>query len=197
MAAVPMMQSGRAAWIVDGGAEQPMAEPGDRQCRCSASCEIRLRTMGVRRISALLPAACDRDRRPAQLRLHRAHRRRATSRRSTMSASADAGLLASLGGTSHAGWALAARWPAWKRRSKSSSGRIVLPLVEPSTAAQYGVSPPKAVILFGPPEPGRQASPRRWLVGSVAVRRPVPSRLARRAGEQCRHQRRSAPLADV
>ncbi|MCW2516265.1 MAG: ATPase, central domain protein [Mycobacterium sp.] len=33
--------------------------------------------------------------------------------------------------------------------------RIVLPLVEPNAAAAYGVSPPKAVILFGPPGTGK------------------------------------------
>jgi ATP-dependent 26S proteasome regulatory subunit len=46
--------------------------------------------------------------------------------------------------------------------------RIVLPLVEPDAAAQYGVSPPKAVILFGPPGTGKRVSPRRWRVDSVA-----------------------------
>ncbi len=33
--------------------------------------------------------------------------------------------------------------------------RIVLPLVEPNAALRYGVSPPKAVILFGPPGTGK------------------------------------------
>ena len=33
--------------------------------------------------------------------------------------------------------------------------RIVLPLAEPQLAEQYGVSPPKAVILFGPPGTGK------------------------------------------
>jgi len=33
--------------------------------------------------------------------------------------------------------------------------RIVLPLAEPDLAAQYGVSPLKAVILFGPPGTGK------------------------------------------
>jgi len=33
--------------------------------------------------------------------------------------------------------------------------RIVLPLAEPNLAEQYGVSPPKAVILFGPPGTGK------------------------------------------
>lgn len=33
--------------------------------------------------------------------------------------------------------------------------RIVLPLVEPSAAAEYAVTPPKAVILFGPPGTGK------------------------------------------
>ena len=33
--------------------------------------------------------------------------------------------------------------------------RIVLPLAEPNLAERYGVSPPKAVILFGPPGTGK------------------------------------------
>jgi len=33
--------------------------------------------------------------------------------------------------------------------------RIVLPLAEPNLAEQYGVSPPKAVVLFGPPGTGK------------------------------------------
>ncbi|MEB0222569.1 ATP-binding protein, partial [Pseudomonas sp. AB12(2023)] len=33
--------------------------------------------------------------------------------------------------------------------------RLVMPLAEPDLAEQYGVVPPKAVVLFGPPGTGK------------------------------------------
>ena len=115
--------------------------------------EIRLRTMGVRRISALLPADAT-----GTAALHNS----GYTERTELSyfekvdhvGAADAGLLASLGGQVMPGglWQAMAGMEAEKQIIER---RIVLPLVEPNTAAQYGVSPPKAVILFGPPGTGK------------------------------------------
>src|SRR5439155_19888920 len=33
--------------------------------------------------------------------------------------------------------------------------RVVLPLVDPDLAEEYGVKPPRAIVLFGPPGPGK------------------------------------------
>jgi SpoVK/Ycf46/Vps4 family AAA+-type ATPase len=42
-----------------------------------------------------------------------------------------------------------------EREKESIERRIVLPLAEPALADRYGVRPPKAVILFGPPGTGK------------------------------------------
>jgi SpoVK/Ycf46/Vps4 family AAA+-type ATPase len=42
-----------------------------------------------------------------------------------------------------------------EREKEAIERRIVLPLAEPALAERYGVSPPKAVILFGPPGTGK------------------------------------------
>ena len=115
--------------------------------------EIRLRTMGVRRISALLPADAT-----GAAALHNS----GYTERTELSyfekvdhvGAADAGLLANLGGQVMPGglWQAMAGMEAEKQIIEQ---RIVLPLVEPNAAAQYGVSPPKAVILFGPPGTGK------------------------------------------
>ena len=47
------------------------------------------------------------------------------------------------------------RWPAWSAKSSSSSGAVVLPLVDPDLAEEYGVVPPRAIVLFGPPGTGK------------------------------------------
>lgn len=115
--------------------------------------EKRLRTMGVRRISALLPAdSTGTD----------ALNNCGYSERTGLSyfekvdhvGAADAGLLANLGGQviSRGLWQAMAGMETEKQIIER---RIVLPLVEPDTAARYGVSPPKAVILFGPPGTGK------------------------------------------
>ncbi|SEL87317.1 ATP-binding protein [Streptacidiphilus jiangxiensis] len=67
---------------------------------------------------------------------------------------ADAGLLAQLGGRvmPQGLWEqLAGMYEAKETIEK----RIVLPLAEPEVAERYGVRPPKAVILFGPPGTGK------------------------------------------
>jgi transitional endoplasmic reticulum ATPase len=115
--------------------------------------EVRLRTLGVRRMSALLtPEATGTA----------ALRNSAYSERTDLTyfekldhvGASDAGLLATLGGQviPRGQWQAVAGMEAEKR---VIDRRIVLPLAEPHLAEQYGVSPPKAVILFGPPGTGK------------------------------------------
>jgi GNAT superfamily N-acetyltransferase len=66
----------------------------------------------------------------------------------------DAGLLAELGGRILP----QGLWDAlvgMREAKETIERRIVLPLAEPEVAERYGVSPPKAVILFGPPGTGK------------------------------------------
>ncbi|MEU8247380.1 GNAT family N-acetyltransferase [Nonomuraea sp. NPDC048916] len=66
----------------------------------------------------------------------------------------DAGLLAELGGRvlPRGLWdSLGGMEP----EKETIERRIVLPLAEPALAERYGVTPPKAVILFGPPGTGK------------------------------------------
>ncbi|HKP41844.1 ATP-binding protein [Mycobacterium sp.] len=115
--------------------------------------ETRLRTLGVRRISALLPAEATGT---------AALRNSGFASRGDLTyfekldhvGASDAGLLAALGGQvmPRGLWQAMAGMEAEKRVIER---RIVLPLGEPNLAEQYGVSPPKAVILFGPPGTGK------------------------------------------
>jgi len=115
--------------------------------------EVRLRTLGVRRISALL--AQDATGTAALRNSSYAERGdlRYFEKLDHVGAS-DAGLLAALGGQvmPRGLWQAMAGMEAEKRVIER---RIVLPLAEPNLAEQYGVSPPKAVILFGPPGTGK------------------------------------------
>lgn len=115
--------------------------------------EARLRTVGVRRISALLPA--DATGTAALRNSGYAVREDLTYfEKLDHFGAADAGLLAALGGQviPRGLWQAMAGMEAEKRVIEQ---RIVLPLAEPLLAEQYGVSPPKAVILFGPPGTGK------------------------------------------
>jgi transitional endoplasmic reticulum ATPase len=115
--------------------------------------ELRLRSLGVRRISALLP----RDATGTA-----ALRNSGFTERGDLSyfekldhvGASDAGLLATLGGQviPRGLWQAMAGMEAEKQVIER---RIVLPLAEPHVADRYGVSPPKAVILFGPPGTGK------------------------------------------
>ncbi len=66
----------------------------------------------------------------------------------------DAGLLAELGGRvlPRGLWEQLA---GMQEAKDTIEKRIVLPLAEPDVAERYGVRPPKAVILFGPPGTGK------------------------------------------
>lgn len=115
--------------------------------------EVRLATLGARRISALLPADATGT---AALRNSGFEERTDLSYFEKLDhvSGADAGLLAELGGQviSRGQWQAMAGMEAEKRVIER---RIVLPLAEPHVAEKYGVSPPKAVILFGPPGTGK------------------------------------------
>jgi GNAT superfamily N-acetyltransferase len=66
----------------------------------------------------------------------------------------DAGLLAELGGRVLPN-GLWDRLAGMREAKDAIEKRMVLPLVEPEVAERFGVSPPKAVILFGPPGTGK------------------------------------------
>ena len=115
--------------------------------------EVRLRTLGARRISALLPADATGT---AALR-NSGYTERSDLRyfeKLDHVGPSDAGLLAALGGQvmPRGLWQAMAGMEAEKQVIER---RIVLPLAEPNLAEQYGVSPPKAVVLSGPPGTGK------------------------------------------
>jgi GNAT superfamily N-acetyltransferase len=95
---------------------------------------------------------------------------------------AELGLLGKLGGRMlHGGL-----WDAlagMEREKELIERRIVLPLVDPDLAEEYGVQPPRAVVLFGPPGTGKTtfakavASRLEWPFVEV-----FPSRLAGEGG---------------
>ena len=115
--------------------------------------ELRLRCLGVRRICALLPpeatgtAALGNSGYAARDGL-------TYFEKIDHVGSGDAGLLAELGGQvmPRGLWNAMAGMESEKQVIER---RIVLPLAQPDVAARYGVSPPKAVILFGPPGTGK------------------------------------------
>lgn len=118
-----------------------------------AELELRLRTAGARRISALLPAKATGT---TALRNSGYEERAGLSyfEKVDRCGASDAGLLATLGAQvmSSVQWHAMAGMEAEKSVIER---RIVLPFVEPDAAQEYGVSPPKAVILFGPPGTGK------------------------------------------
>ncbi|CAN3129185.1 ATP-binding protein [Mycobacterium sp. smrl_JER01] len=118
-----------------------------------AELELRLRTLGARRISGLLPAEATGT---------AALRNSGYAERCDLHyfekvdhvGASDTSLLTALGGQlmSPGLWEGMAGMETEKRMIER---RIVLPLAKPDLAARYGVSPPKAVILFGPPGTGK------------------------------------------
>jgi GNAT superfamily N-acetyltransferase len=118
-----------------------------------AELERRLRTQGIRRIGALLaPGATG----TAALENsgYRARDGLVFYEKVEHLGTSDAGLLAELGGRVQPGglWTALA---GMEREKDTIERRIVLPLAEPALADRYGVTPPKAVILFGPPGTGK------------------------------------------
>ena len=118
-----------------------------------AELERRLQVMGVRRISALLPADSAGQ---------KAFDNSGFQAREGLSYyeklehlwASDAGLLTALGGRVLP----TGLWDAlagMEREKQIIERQIVLPLAEPAVADRYGVAPPKAVILFGPAGTGK------------------------------------------
>ncbi|MFD7987755.1 ATP-binding protein [Kitasatospora indigofera] len=118
-----------------------------------AELERRLHERGVRRICALLPEGGT----GTQALRNSGYRRRAGLvyfEKFSHAGAAEAGLLAELGGRELP----AGLWEAlagMEREKQVVERRIVLPLAERELAGRFGVAPPKAVILFGPPGTGK------------------------------------------
>ncbi|WP_034261011.1 ATP-binding protein [Actinospica robiniae] len=118
-----------------------------------AEIERRLREAGVRRICAILAP----DATGTAALEHSGYRRgdgMVYYEKLERLGAGDAGMLAELGGRIEPRglWdALAGMHEA----KETIERRIVLPLTEPEVAQSYGVRPPKAAILFGPPGTGK------------------------------------------
>jgi transitional endoplasmic reticulum ATPase len=117
-----------------------------------ADLERRLRSVGIRRISALVPESATGS---------AAFENSGYTRRDGLvyyelvePLGPDQHLLTELGGRllSDGLWQAMA---GMEREKQVIERRIVLPLAEPEVAERYGVRPPKAVILFGPPGTGK------------------------------------------
>lgn len=146
-----------------------------------AELERRLREQGIRRIGALLaPEATG----TAALENsgYRTREGLVYYEKVEHLGASDAGLLAELGGRVQP-QGLWGSLAGMEREKEAIERRIVLPLAEPALADRYGVRPPKAVILFGPPGTGKTsfakavASRLEWPFVEL-----FPSRLAAGAG---------------
>ncbi|MFI1367086.1 ATP-binding protein [Streptomyces griseochromogenes] len=144
--------SGRRGWILLVALSSRWRERGIGSALL-AELERRLRTLGVRHISALLPAraagAKALENSGYQLRDDLTYYEKLEP-----PSTANADVLAALGGR----MLPEGLWDAMagmEREKQVVERRVVLPLTEPALADRYGVAPPKAVILFGPPGTGK------------------------------------------
>ncbi|MGW0286725.1 ATP-binding protein [Streptomyces sp. NPDC003236] len=118
-----------------------------------AELERRLRAAGVRHISALLPAHAAGTKALANSG-YQSRDDLAYFEKLEPPGTADADVLAALGGR----MLPEGLWDAMagmEREKQVIERRVVLPLTEPVLADRYGVVPPKAVMLFGPPGTGK------------------------------------------
>ncbi|MEU6171889.1 GNAT family N-acetyltransferase [Streptantibioticus parmotrematis] len=118
-----------------------------------AEVERRLRGNGVRRISALLAPGAT-GAKALENSGYRARDGLLFYEKAEHLGASDAGLLAEIGGRvlPRGLWSALA---GMEREKDAIERRIVLPLAEPALADRYGLTPPKAVILFGPPGTGK------------------------------------------
>ncbi|MEU3423414.1 GNAT family N-acetyltransferase [Streptomyces murinus] len=115
--------------------------------------ERRLRALGVRHISALLPGGAAGSKALANSG-YRSREDLTYYEKLEPLGAANADVLAALGGR----MLPEGLWDAMagmEREKQVVERRVVLPLTEPALADRYGVVPPKSVILFGPPGTGK------------------------------------------
>ncbi|MEV7319114.1 GNAT family N-acetyltransferase [Streptomyces sp. NPDC093970] len=118
-----------------------------------ADLERRLRALGVRHISALLPAEAA-GTKALENSGYRFRDGLTYYEKLEPVDTANAEVLASLGGR----MLPEGLWNAMAGMEEEKDvvdRRVVLPLTEPALADRYGVAPPKAIILFGPPGTGK------------------------------------------
>ncbi|MER6070033.1 GNAT family N-acetyltransferase [Streptomyces sp. NPDC001817] len=115
--------------------------------------ERRLRALGVRHISALLPAGAA-GTKALENSGYRFRDDLTYYEKLEPPGTANADVLAALGGRvlPQGLWDTMA---GMEREKEVIERRVVLPLTEPALADRYGVAPPKAIILFGPPGTGK------------------------------------------
>lgn len=118
-----------------------------------AEVERRLRALGIRHISALLPAHAA-GTRALENSGYRFRGDLIYYEKLEPPETAHAGVLEALGGRMlpQGLWDTMA---GMEREKQVVERRVVLPLTEPELADRYGVVPPKAIILFGPPGTGK------------------------------------------
>ncbi|MFJ6211798.1 ATP-binding protein [Streptomyces sp. NPDC092296] len=118
-----------------------------------AELERRLRALGVRRVSALLPASAT----GTKALEHSGYLTRTGLvyyERIEPPGAANTEVIDHLGGRMLPP-GLWEGMAGMEREKQVVERRIVLPLTEPAVADRYGVTPPKAAILFGPPGTGK------------------------------------------
>ncbi|MFF9603261.1 ATP-binding protein [Streptomyces sp. NPDC014684] len=143
---------GRRAWIVLVALASRWRERGIGSALL-AELERRLRALGVRHVSALLPAGAA-GTKALENSGYRLRKGLTYYEKLEPPGADNADVLAALGGRMLPG----GLWDAMagmEREKQVVERRVVLPLTEPALADRYGVAPPKAVILFGPPGTGK------------------------------------------
>ncbi|MFF7971838.1 GNAT family N-acetyltransferase [Streptomyces sp. NPDC007905] len=143
---------GRRAWVVLVALASRWRERGVGSALL-VELERRLRALGVRHISALLPSGAA-GTKALENSGYRFHDGLTYYEKLEPPGSGNADVLAALGGR----MLPEGLWDAMagmEREKQVVERRVVLPLTEPALADRYGVDPPKAVILFGPPGTGK------------------------------------------